>query len=82
MLASLKNAKNLFNCLYAAIVDDWKFDSLSSEVESERLTEDSDIDLEAVAAYLKPAAKKELCAILGRPYLEPKCYVDILPAAI
>lgn len=69
LLTHLTGAKKLFEDLYAAVVDNWTFDH-RDDVETERLTVDSDVDLEALAAYLKPAAQKELCAILGRAYVQ------------
>lgn len=76
LMSKIKAAKDLFNALYMAIVDDWEiFDELPPEpaiLSQQPVTMIGENALEALAAYLKPDVQKKLCAIIGRTYCEPQ----------
>ena len=61
-------AKQLFHCLYFAIIDDWQV-IISKGTSLEGISPD-DYDIEALTSYLSIKDKKELCKIIGRTYYE------------
>lgn len=77
----ITQGKNLVNSLYMAIVDAWEIDENypCEQEDHQELSANEDLSeevysnpLEAVAAYLSPEDKQQLCVIIGRPYLEPE----------
>lgn len=63
LLKKITQAKDLFNTLYTAIVDDWEIN----------FEDPLDVgnETESIAAYLNDHDKKALCKIIGRTYHEP-----------
>lgn len=71
----IKQAKNLFNSLYMAIVDGWEIDGdcLAETQEPNITTSNEDLYYnppEALASYLTVEDKRRLCSLIGRAYLE------------
>lgn len=75
----IKAAKELFNCLYMALVDDW--DIYEGDGYLSESTPDDEIPvstsdnlyfnpLEALVTYLSEDFQKKLCVIIGRKYCE------------
>lgn len=60
-------ANDLFNSLYMAVIDGWRFTEFT-ELEA--------VDLPAVAAYLPEAEQKNMCQLIGRVYCKPEIDLD------
>lgn len=69
LLQKINQAQLFFNAIYMAIVEQW-------ELKDNVLLNDQDIDLEALASYLKVEDKKAVCALLGRSYCEDEVVVN------
>ncbi|WP_419420360.1 hypothetical protein ACNVED_03405 [Legionella sp. D16C41] len=80
LLKNIKQAKELFNALYLAIVDGWEIDlncpwdcdetSSNNTLKDKKIDSDEYINpLEAIAAYLSQKDKEKACSIIGRPYV-------------
>lgn len=66
----LEEAKQLFNSLYFAMVDDWKIESSLPDEKAE-VNKDDSIDEEAVISYFGEDVKQAICKIIARNYLSP-----------